>query len=64
MEEAIQRWRGGVQWLRGGVVGPGACMLVRVPHLEEPVNMWVRWLLWRHQMFPFLSEQGGHGADR
>lgn len=45
--------------------GPGHGMAVRVPNpLVKPVNVWVSWLLWKHQVFPFLSEQGGLGADQ
>ena len=29
---------------------------------REPVNRWVRLLLWKHKMFPFLCEQGGHAT--
>lgn len=45
--------------------GLGHGMAVRVPNpLAKPVNIRVRWLLWKHQMFPFLSEQGGLGTDQ
>lgn len=64
--------KSGVRRSRGGDCrGPGERwwglghgMAVTVPYpLAKPMNIWVGWLLWKHQIFPFLPEQGGLGVD-
>ena len=46
--------------------GPGSCHDSEGPKSstcwKKLVNIWVRLLLRKHKMFPFLCEQGGHGA--
>lgn len=56
-----RRWRQEVSMARVRDGRPGSRRAARVPspqhvrktHQEKPVHIWVRWLLWKHQIFPF-----------